>query len=94
MIAGTVFRDSGFVLPGAEITVAAAPDPQERRKAKLRKANAVSDGRGEFAVRVPVEPMRYLVTVRAKGFRPQEKVVEIEGDQKVDLFFLLEPERR
>lgn len=92
LIAGTVFRQSGFVLPGAEITVTARPTDAAARKGKFKRATTVADGRGEFAVRVPVEPMRYLVTVRARGFRPQEKLVEIEGDQRVDLFFQLQPE--
>jgi hypothetical protein len=94
LIAGTVFRDSGFALAGAEVTVTAEPGPGETRTVKLRKTKAVTDGRGEFAVRVPVAPMRYRITVRARGFRTQEKSVQIEGDQKVDVFFQLEPDPR
>jgi hypothetical protein len=91
LIAGTVFRDSGFTLAGAEVTVTAEPGRGEARAVKFRKTKAVTDGRGEFAIRVPVTPMRYRVVVRARGFQPQQKTVQIEGDQRVDVFFQLEP---
>ncbi len=94
LIAGTVFRDSGLTLAGAEVTVTAEPGPGETRTVKFRKTKTVTDGRGEFAVRVPVAPMRYRVAVRARGFRTQEKSVQIEGDQRVDVFFQLEPDPR
>jgi len=71
LISGSVFRDTGFSLPGAEVEVSAAPEPGI--KPKVKKTRAVSDARGEFAIRVPAAPMRYTVSVKAKGFRPQEK---------------------
>jgi hypothetical protein len=91
LIAGSVFRDTGFSLPGAEVEVTAAPEPGV--KPKMKKTRAVSDARGEFAIRVPAAPMRYTVSVKAKGFRPQEKSAEINADERVDLFFRLEPEK-
>lgn len=92
LIAGTVFRSSGFSLPGAEVTV--TPDPDAKPRRKLKKTKVLSDSRGEFAVRVPAEPMRYTVSVKAGGFRPQEKPVSIQADERVDLFFHLEAETK
>ncbi len=88
IVGGTVFRESGYALPGAEVTI--APDPQPGQSAvKIRYPQAVSDRRGEFAFRVPVTAMRYAVTARMKGFEPQRKTVDIEGEQRLDLSFIL-----
>jgi hypothetical protein len=89
LIAGTVFRQSGFTLRGAEVTV--TPEPERPKTRKLKKIKVVSDSRGEFAVRVPTDPMRYTVSVKAPGFHDQEKIVNIQGDQRIDVFFQLEP---
>ena len=89
VLAGTVFRDSGFSLRGAEIVVTAESDgPSKRKPAEWR---AVSDARGEFALRLPAGPGRYNVVVRASGYRPQEKKVVFGGDERLDFTFLLEP---
>ena len=91
VVAGTVFRDDGRVLSGAQVTVRPAPEGQPPPKTK--PLTGVTDQRGEFAFRVPTTPMRYTVSVKAKGFRPQEKSAEINADERVDLFFRLEPEK-
>src|SRR5882724_951772 len=57
LIAGTVFRESGFALPGAEVTL--TPEAGEAPNAKNKKLKAISDARGEFAFRVPPLPWRY-----------------------------------
>jgi hypothetical protein len=90
LIAGTVFRDSGFALPGAEISV--KPSPEGVPKLKIKSVKTMSDPRGEFAIRVPAVPMRYTVKVKAPGFREQSKSVSISGDERVDVFFHLEAE--
>jgi hypothetical protein len=90
LIAGTVFRDSGFALPGAEVSV--KPLPEEAPKPKIQSVKTMSDPRGEFAIRVPAVPMRYTVRVKAPGFREQSKPVSISGDERVDVFFHMEAE--
>jgi len=40
----------------------------------------VSDSRGEFAFRVPVEEMTYKLTARAAGYIPQEKTTQAAGE--------------
>ncbi len=84
VIAGTVYRPPGFALPGAEIEV--TPESEDKPK----KMKAVSDIRGEFALRVPVVPMKYRVDVKSSGYVPQQQTVAIEGEQRKDLTFQLE----
>jgi len=45
VVAGVVFRENGFSLPGATVTLAMKEAP------KGKKLQAVSDARGEFAFR-------------------------------------------
>jgi hypothetical protein len=88
VVAGTVFRESGLSLPGAEVVI--APDPQTgQTPVKLHDSKAVSDSRGEFAFRVPVTAMRYTVKAKLKGFEPQQKSVDIEGEQRTDVTLIL-----
>ena len=94
LVTGTVFRDTGFTLGGAEVTLTPAPPekPGEKPRVKMKPIKLASDPRGEFAFRVPAVPMRYNVSVRAAGFRPQQKPVSISGDERVDVYFSLEAE--
>jgi hypothetical protein len=85
VIAGTVFRPPGFALPGADVEIT----PEANGKPK--KIKTVSDARGEFALRVPPVPMKYKVDVKCNGYQPQQKTVEIEGEQHKDVTFQLEP---
>ncbi len=89
VIAGTVFRNTGLSLPGAMITI--TPLSGAEAKAKSRPIQAVSDARGEFVVRVPAGPARYRVGAVARGYQPAEQTIEIQGEERVDLTFLLEP---
>ncbi len=88
LIAGTVFRDNGRSLPGAEVSLEPAGEPAARKRKTLR---AISDSRGEFAFRVPPEPAEYRLTAAAAGFQPEQKQVRIEGEQRIDVFFRLRP---
>lgn len=85
VIAGTVYRPPGFALPGAEIEI--TPETE----GKPKKMKAVSDARGEFSLRVPVVPMKYKVDVKGNGYLPQQQTIAIEGEQRKDLSFQLEP---
>jgi hypothetical protein len=88
VVGGTVFRESGFALPGAEVVI--VPDPQPgQENFKIHDPKAISDGRGEFAFRVPVRPMRYVVKAHLKGFVAQQKSVDVEGEQRADVTLIL-----
>ncbi len=93
IVAGTVFKESGFALPGAEVTL--MPDAQPgQTPVKIRNTNAVADSRGEFAFRVPPTAMRYVIKARAKGFTQQEKTADIDGEVRVDVTLTLPAESK
>jgi hypothetical protein len=91
LVAGTVFREPGFALPGAEVILTAAPDAPSNGP-RVKKQKAATDGRGEFAFRVPPEGMKYVVMVSAKGMKNQEKTVSVQGEERVEVTFMLAPE--
>jgi hypothetical protein len=93
LVAGSVFRDSGYALPSAEITLVPNPPPNTP-PVKMKKLQAVSDARGEFVFRVPAASMSYLVKVAAKGFHGEEKPVTIQGEERVDVTFMLHEESK
>ena len=74
----TVFREPGFALGGAEVSL--APDAGPGQASKPRKVTC--DARGECAFRVSAEPRSYLVRATAKGFHPEEKHVEVHGESE------------
>ena len=96
IVGGTVFRDNGFTLAEAEVTLeVAAAEPSAVPKGKLKKLKTLSSPRGEFSFRVAPVPGKYRVAVSAKGFQAAEKVVEINGGtERVDATFSLSPESK
>ncbi|MFN3325935.1 MAG: carboxypeptidase-like regulatory domain-containing protein [Bryobacteraceae bacterium] len=94
VIAGTVFREPGFLLAGAEVTLTPDPDQDLPKNLKIKPTKAVSDSRGEYAFRVPAAPVRYTVSVRASGFQSAEKRIEIFGDERIDVFIELKAESK
>ena len=90
VIAGTVFQQVGFSLRGATVIVTPAPEGASEEQ-KEAVETVTTDNRGEFAVRVPAGAMRYTVRAEAEGWQPEEKVVVVEWDQRVDISFRLKP---
>jgi len=91
VVAGTVYRDPGFALEGVAVTV--TPESNEQGGVKFKKEQAATNHRGEFAVRVPPVPMNYRVDVKLNGYQPQSQAVQIEGEQRKELSFVLEPQK-
>lgn len=89
LVAGTVFQESGLSLPGVEVELAVAGQPEDARK--FKKMKQVTDARGEFAFRVPNVAAEYKVSVKAAHYQGQEKRVSVTADERVDVFFSLEP---
>ena len=91
LVGGTVFREPGFALPGAQVTLSIAT---RQAPPNIKKLTAISDLRGEFAFRVPTAAMQYTVRVTCKGYSAQQKQVSVEGEQRVDATFTLSPESK
>lgn len=92
VVAGTVFREPGFALPGAEVTISSIEDEAAGKKA--RKMTFTANTRGEFAFHVPSVKAAYNVSVAIKGFIGQQKKVEVSPDERVDVTFVLVPESK
>jgi hypothetical protein len=92
VIAGTVFREPGFALPGAVVTLEAAETPAKGKRFKPQKV--VSDRHGEYAFRLAPTEAKFKLTAVAKGFVPQEKETTATPGVRVDVFFELKPESR
>jgi hypothetical protein len=90
IVGGTVFRDPGFALRGAE--VALEPEQPVVNGVKLKAQKAVSDARGEFAFRVPPVEAKYRVTATAPGMKPETKPAATQGgEERIDVTFMLLP---
>jgi hypothetical protein len=76
---GNVFTADGHLFQGADVHVRHAID-------KKPKWDAMSDRRGEFAVRVPPQG-DYVVEVRAKGFVTQSRTVTSQSSTRLNLVF-------
>lgn len=87
VVAGTVFREPGFTLPGAEVILQTTVPPPGIKRAKPLTSR--SDGRGEFAFHVPAGKAEYSVSVKAAGFLGEEKPAKIESEERVDIYFTL-----
>jgi len=93
LVAGTVFEERGYALPGADVTLIPDPQPGDG-PAKVKKLQATSNARGEFVFRVPAGPMQYTLNVGAKGYQPARKSVSVQGEERVDVTFQLQPESK
>ena len=88
VIAGTVFHDNGFSLPGAAVTLSRKDAP------KIKGLQSVSDSRGEFAFRVTPTPAAYIVKASLKGYQPAEKEVSVTGEERVEVTLALPSESK
>ena len=93
LIVGTVFRENGFSFAGVEVRLEADPEPGGKVK-KPKGQRTQTSGRGEFSFRVPAKPMRYTLSVKAPGYQPMTKTAQIQADERVDVTFLLEVEKK
>jgi len=74
IVAVSVFREPGFALPGAEVSLTADTGSKPKK--------GLCDARGEYVFRVSAEPKNYLVRATARGFHPEEKHVAIHGESE------------
>jgi hypothetical protein len=91
LIAVSVFREPGFALAGAELQLSGASN---NAAAKIKKLKASTGARGEYVFRVPAVASEYRLSVSAKGLKGQDKSVFIQGEERVDVTFMLEQESK
>ena len=90
IIGGSVFRDPGFALRGAEVLL--EPEQTVVNGSKLKPQKAISDARGEFAFRVPPVEAKYRVTAKSPGMAPETKSAATQGgEERIDVTFMLLP---
>lgn len=87
VIAGSVFRETGFSFAGVELVVVWEVDGKKKKVWKGR-----SDARGEFAFRVPAGVGRYTVRVKADGHAPEERTLELGLDERRELSIRMQTE--
>ena len=91
IVAGTVFRDPGFALANAEVTLSVKTPPLGVKTPKQQKTT--SNFRGEYSFRVPAAKAEYVVSVKAPGFIPEEKPAIVGGDpERLEIYLTLKPE--
>lgn len=86
LLAGTVFHPQGLSMPGAKVTAYATDGGKD-------KWEGTTDGRGEFALRVPAttDGIAYRLHAEAKGMQPQERELIAYEGQRTSANFRLEP---
>jgi hypothetical protein len=67
------------------------PEQPEAAGTKLKKSKLLTDARGEWTLRVPPVPAKWRVDVKMKGYRPEQRSIAVEGEQRFDLSIVLEP---
>jgi hypothetical protein len=88
-ILGTVFRDPGFALPEAKVTLFLMGEPKPK---KLDET--ISNYRGEYRFEVPAAEAKYVVRATLKGFKADEKEVSISGEDRIEATLVLVPESK
>jgi hypothetical protein len=83
LIFTTIFTDQGFALYGARTRL-------RRAEEKRFRWEAISDHRGELALRVP-QGAEYEMTVEARGFKPETRKIDARNDLRADLTVRMEP---
>ncbi|HEX5430499.1 MAG TPA: carboxypeptidase-like regulatory domain-containing protein [Bryobacteraceae bacterium] len=89
-VAGTVFRDPGFALPGAKVVLF------RKEGSKTKKlAQTETNERGEFSFEAPPAPATYIVQASRKGFRPEQKEASVSsGGERIEVTISLAPESK
>src|SRR5262245_20605652 len=83
LLSGTCFDGRGFRLSGASVLVELTSEPKV--KLKKKKWETISSPRGEFAIRLPAGQHTFRVAAAKDGFKPIDKTVSFEADERQDI---------
>ncbi len=90
VVAGTVFRESGFVVADATVTLTPADTGEAKaRKKKRKRQSAKCNFQGEFAFRVPPGPATYELRVEAPGLVTDTREITVNALERVDVYVTL-----
>lgn len=88
-VAGTVFRDPGFALPGATVVLIRKDDPKAKKLAQT-----LTNDRGEFSFEVPPDTATYIVKASRKGFQPEQKEATVSVGERIEVTLSLSQESK
>ena len=88
VVAGTIFRDPGFAVAGAEATLTFLAPPAGSKKVP-KPLKTRTTGRGEFFFHVPAGEAEYVVRASGPGLEAEEKRVKVYGEERVEVYFNL-----
>ena len=74
-IKGSVFSEGGRIVRGVRVELSKIVDESATQKLDAR----ITDEDGAFVFRLPPEPAKYRVTLKAEGFEPVMKDVEVDS---------------
>ena len=90
LLSGTCFDGRGLRLAGA--SVHAELTSESSVKLKKKKWETISSPRGEFAIRLPAGKHTFRVSAAKDGFKPVEKTLSFDADERQDIALSLEIE--
>jgi hypothetical protein len=90
LLSGTCFDGRGFRLAGASVQVELSSEPSV--KLKKKRWETTSSPRGEFAIRLPAGRHTFRVSAAKEGFKPIEKTVSFDADERQDIALNLDAE--
>lgn len=82
LIKGSVFRADGFSVRGVRVVCRRANESKP-------KWETITGEAGEFAFRLPLGKMQYVIFAEAEGFESVPKTVTIENDERQDIALIL-----
>jgi hypothetical protein len=89
LLVGTCFNEKGLSMRA--VAIEAEIQVPSGQKLKKKKWTAVTDVRGEFALRLPAGKAKFLVNANTAGYTSQEKTVIFNSDERQNILFNMEP---
>ena len=89
LLAGTVYRPPGFALRGVKVLIEPEQPNRTGLSSRKRKPLRIRVANGPSACHL--YPPSGAFDVKVNGYRPEQRSVSVEGEQRVDSSIVLEP---